>query len=300
MYIAIIAVCPLLSWGKTDGKTFWDRVKMPLLASVPVMGLFVWNWWVNLAPVYQKMIMSPEVNTREHFAMYSEVVYTIIAMVGAAIAIFLIMTNVFLFIRGTAARMKAKGENPLLAFWNVIWKARVQSGGYISHMAMGIIVVGMIGSVMYIQTEQFEISKEPGSIIEVSNYKFTLVDYTEQVLEETDNKEVQTTTIFDVERDGVKIGQMAPSSFFDPIRDSTRVNAAVKFEPLRDIYMTYGNVANENNVGITIAIVPLIWLVWIGFALLMAGNALSSIPKRQPKAELPAKKKSAKPKAGKK
>ena len=286
IYIALIAICPLLNWGKTDGKSFLQRIWVPALVSLVPFALLVWKWWVDLRPVYHIMAASPDFMAAENFTMYGEVLYSAIALVAFYLSCFLVVTNVFLFIRGTKARMAGTGEKALKAFGNILIKARVQSGGYISHLAIGLTVIGLVGAIMYVESHQFDIPLREGSRVEVSNYAFTLEDFTRETVYLTDNLETKETVRFSVERDNEFIGYIEPTRYHDPIRDMNRINASVKSEPLRDIFITMGNTDIDATIPITIMINPLIWVMWIGSGLLLVGNALAAWPKAQPKAAL--------------
>jgi cytochrome c biogenesis factor len=193
------------------------------------------------------------------------------------------VSNVALFIRGTKARMKGTKENALKAFGNILIKARVQSGGYISHLAVGLTVIGLVGSIMYVEQRQFDIPLETGAQVTVSNYTFELREFTTETIYYHDNEEIREVAQFAVYRDGVQTGYILPTRYYDPIREMNRINASVMSEPLRDIFLTFGSGEIENSIPITIMINPLIWVMWIGSGLLLAGNALAAWPKAQPK-----------------
>jgi len=279
IYITMIAICPMLNWDKTDGKALFSRIWAPAAWSlIPFAGL-VWIWWDQLHPVYAIMAASPDFVAAENFTMYGPVLYSIIALLAFYLSCFLVVTNIALFVRGTKARMKAKGENPFKAFGNILIKARVQSGGYISHLAIGLTVIGLVGSIMYVQSEHFEVPLQQGARVSISNYTFELQDFIQETIYEHDNEELKETARFRVYRDEVSIGYISPTRYYDPIREMNRINASVKSEPLRDIFLTFGNAEIETTIPITVMINPLIWVMWIGSGLLLVGNALAAWPK---------------------
>jgi len=288
IYLALIAICPMLNWSKTDGKTFLQRIWVPALVSLLPFALLTVHWWTDLHPVYHTMAASPDFMAAENFTMYGPFLYSAIALVAFYLSCFLVVTNVFLFVRGTKARMAGTGENALAAFGNILTKARMQSGGYISHLAIGLTVIGLIGSIMYVESHRFDVPLREGYRVEVSNYAFTLQDFTKETVYEHDNEETKETAFFSVERDGDHIGYIAPTRYHDPIRDMNRINASVKSEPLRDIFLTLGNEDIVETIPITIMINPLIWVMWIGSGLLLVGNALAAWPKPQTQAALAA------------
>ena len=288
IYLTMIAICPMLNWNKTDGKTLFSRLWAPAAwALLPFAGL-VYIWWTMLHPVYDIMAASPDFTAAESFTMYGPVLYSIIALVVFYLCSLLVVSNIALFIRGTKARAKATGEHALKAFGNILIKARVQSGGYISHLAVGLTVIGLVGSIMYVESKQFDIPLQPGYTVAISDYEFVLEEFIQETVYEHDNEELKETAHFTVKRNGEVIGRIEPTRYYDPIRDMRRINASVKSEPLRDIFLTFGNTDIDNTIPITIMINPLIWVMWIGSGLLLAGNALAAWPKAKPKPQLAA------------
>lgn len=285
IYIAMIAFCPLLNWDKTDGKTLFSRIWAPAAWSlIPFAGL-VWVWWDQLRPIYGIMAASPNFTLAENFTMYPEFLYHAIALVAFYVSCFLVVTNLALFVRGTKSRMKATGENALKAFGNILIKARVQSGGYISHLAIGLTVIGLVGSMMYAEEKAVEIPVQEGAMVYISNYNFYLEDFKQETVYEHENQELRETVFFRIERDGEFFGNVQIVRHFDPIREMHRVNASVVSEPLRDIYLTLGSNEITDTIPITLKINPLIWIMWIGSGLLLMGNALAAWPKAKPQAK---------------
>jgi len=288
IYIAMIAICPMLNWNATDSKTFLNRIWAPAAWSLlPFAGL-VWVWWDQLRPVYDIMVASPNFTLAENFTMYGPFLYHTIALIAFYLSCFLVVTNIALFVRGTKARVKATGENAVKAFGNILIKARVQSGGYISHLAIGLTVIGLVGSMMYAEEKAVEVPIQEGARIYISNYSFYLEEFTKATVYEHENEEIRETVHFTVHRDDEFFGHVQTIRYFDPIREMHRVNASVMSEPLRDIYLTMGSSEITDRIPITLRINPLIWIMWIGSGLLLVGNALAAWPKAKPKPALAA------------
>ncbi|MCL2402831.1 MAG: cytochrome c biogenesis protein CcsA [Coriobacteriia bacterium] len=288
IYLLLIAFCPMLNWDKTDGKTLFSRIWAPAAWSlIPFAGL-VWVWWDQLRPVYDIMAASPNFTLAENFTMYPQFLYHAIALVAFYVSCFLVVTNIALFARGTKARMKATGENVLKSFGSILIKARVQSGGYISHLAIGLTVIGLVGSMMYAEERAYDLPLQEGAVASISNYDFVLEEFVQETVYEHDNQELRETVRFTVERDGQPAGRIETIRYFDPIREMHRINASVRSEPLRDIYLTLGSREIVDTIPITLKINPLIWVMWIGSGLLLVGNALAAWPKPKPKAALAA------------
>ncbi|TLM97801.1 MAG: cytochrome C assembly protein, partial [Actinobacteria bacterium] len=181
-YAFILAVCPILVWRKTDGATFWSRIKWPGIGALVLFGLLVAEWWVNLRPIYRDMVALGGETARKFTAFGPEIVYDIISVLGLLASSLIIATAVSLFIEGARKRSAARSENFFASLGNIIFKARTQSGGYIAHIGIGLILIGLIGSAMYVRDVRLNVPDKAGATFDVSNYKFTYVNTTDKQL----------------------------------------------------------------------------------------------------------------------
>ncbi len=277
LYCAIIAVCPLLSWKKTDPTTFWKRIKFPLIGTAVLFSLLVWEWWANLRPIYIFMMKQGGENARKLAAFGPQAVYDTIAIAGFFVASLLISTTVYLFIDGSRKRAAAKGESFLAAFGNILFKARTQSGGYLAHIGMGIILIGLVGSSMYVRDVRLNVPEEVGTDFVVDDYRFTFQGIRENKLA---NGDVVADASFAVEKDGKPVGTVAPGLTQFAIQGQTRLNARVLSEPLRDIFVVWEG-SEAGNMSVNVKVNPLIWFAWGGFAILLLGTTLAMWPKKR-------------------
>ncbi|MCL2025145.1 MAG: cytochrome c biogenesis protein CcsA [Coriobacteriia bacterium] len=277
LYLLILAVCPLLSWAKTDGTSFLKKTMWPAIAALPIFALLMVEWVIVLRPVYRDMVAAGGEPARAFLAFGPQFVYDAIAVIAFAASAFLITTTSALFIRGVRARMTARDESVLTALGNVLFKARKQSGGYLSHLAIGLVVIGLVGSGAYVRDVAKTFPNEVGEEIVVADYTLTFAG----VQEITHiNNDIDEVAYFDVSRDGRFVGTINPSITHFATQGQTRLNARVLFEPLRDIFVVFQGVV-DGQVSAQVKINPLIWFMWGGFGLLMVGNALAMWPTRK-------------------
>jgi len=281
LYLFIVAVCPLLAWRKTDGATFWSRIKWPLVSTAVIFGLLMWEWVVNLRPTYAATIAAGGKGAAALQAFGPQTVYDVIAVLGLLAAALLISTTGSLFIEGARKRAAAKGENFFSALGNIVFKARTQSGGYMAHIGMGIIVIGLVGSSMYVRDVSQLMENKPGAKLQVSNYTFTLKKIEDVKLINGDQRQV---AVLSVSRDGKVLGDIDPGLTSFARQGQTRLDASVHSELLRDIFVVYqGQQEGPNNttqLSMNVKINPLIWFAWGGFILLLLGTALAAWPKK--------------------
>jgi cytochrome c-type biogenesis protein CcmF len=279
LYIAILAVCPLLAWGKTDGATFWKRVRWPLVAALGIFALLMVEFATTLRPIYEKMVQLAATGSEPGIkiagagpAWY----YQALAVIGLFVASLVIANTAGLFIDGARKRAEARGEGIFTALGNIVFKARSQSGGYITHIGMGIILIGLIGSAMFVQDQTFTIPEKIGSSFQMNDYKFVYQGAQNQTLANGNKK---TTIALQVSRNNKPVGTITPGITNFVATQQDRLDARVLSEPLRDIFLVFqGNQNNE--ITINVKINPLIWFTWGGFIVLLLGTTLAVWPKR--------------------
>lgn len=281
LYVFIIAVCPILSWRATDKETFWARVKWPLVSTAVIFALLMWEWVAVLRPVYRFTMASGGKGASNLQAFGPQAIYDGIAILGLLAAALLISTTGSLFVEGARKRAAAKGESFFTALGSILFKARTQSGGYLAHLGMGIILIGLVGSSMYVRDINTLIDNKPGTTLEVTNYVFTLKSINSTRLPNGDERSV---ALFGVTKDGRPLGDIEPGLTAFARQGQTRLDASVHSEPLRDIFLVWqGNQEGPNGeqLSLNVKINPLISFAWGGFALLLLGTALAAWPKRQ-------------------
>jgi len=279
LYLLILAVCPILAWGKTDAATFWRRVKWPLVGAAGIFALLVAEFVLSLRPIYDFMIKQGGEGDDKFLAFGPAFVYDTIAILGFIAASLVIATTFYLFIDGARKRAAAKGEGFGSSLWWIITKARTQSGGYLAHIGMGIIMIGLVGSAMYVQDVRVNVPEKPGSSFQVSDYTFTYQGTNQR---ELPNGDVEMAATFAVKRGNTELGTVSPGRTAFARQGQTRLNASVQFEPLRDIFVVWEG-TEEGVLQMNVKVNPLIWFAWGGFIILMIGTTLAAWPKQQPK-----------------
>ncbi|MDP2233162.1 MAG: cytochrome c biogenesis protein CcsA [Actinomycetota bacterium] len=269
LYVFIMAVCPILSWRKTLGPAFMSKAKWPLISTAVLTVPLGAIWYLELLPILQK---NGAPSAWEPLALIY--VYSI---VGIIVGAFAVSVAVWLFIEGARKRAAAKGETLGAALWQIITKARTQSGGYLTHMGIGIILIGLVGSTMFVDDSTFNVPNKAGTAFEAGGYTFTYQGLDQKTLP---NQDTVDTALLDVATGGVKVATMNPGqiSFFQ--QQQTKLNADVLVQPLRDVFVVFQGIQGEN-VSFQVKINPLISWVWFGFALSVVGTGIAMLPKKQ-------------------
>jgi cytochrome c-type biogenesis protein CcmF len=270
-YVLLMTVCPILSWGITDRATFWKRVKWPLgIGAVLSAGLLA-IWALVLLPNY-----TPTTTGLPALLSVQAPIDHIQSIIGLLIAGFAIALPIYLFVDSSRKRAAARGENPFVSFFNILFKSRTQSGGYMTHLGIGIVLVGLIGSTMYVKDVPFEIADTAGTRQKVGSYE---VAYKGVTLDTRTNGDTVRTWTLDLYKDGALLGEVTPylESYASGGEEISK--ASVNSQIFGDFYITWRG-TGTGTVAFDAKINPLIWWAWVGFGLTIIGTGIAMWPKR--------------------
>jgi len=270
LYIFIMAVCPLLSWRKTDGAQFFAKIRWSLVSTALITASLAALWWTVLWPIH--IFSNPDANP------LTSITHTYEALIGFAVGALAISVSVYLFIVGAQKRALAQDESFFKALGNIMFKARTQSGGYLTHLGMGIIIIGLVGSSMFVKDVRIGIPAEPGAQFEVGGYDFIFQGSSEEALA---NNDVVSELQFYVFRDGQQTGTATPGQIFYSKQDQTRLIVSVIVEPLRDIFVVFEGFDQAGQIQMNVKINPLISWVWFGFGVTVIGTSIAMWPRRK-------------------
>jgi cytochrome c-type biogenesis protein CcmF len=276
LYVLIIVLCPILAWRKTEGPQMWSRIKVPLVAGTVLSVGMVGLWYAVLHPI--DTANRAAAATGAIVAPPPVLLHNGEAIVGLIVASYAIVMPLYLFWTGACARAKAKGEGFGTALFNILTKARSQSGGYLAHLGIGIILVGLVGSAMFVQDTKAQVEQKAGATFTAGGYQFKFAKLDNVKLK---NNDELTTANFNVVSGGVVTGQVAPAELFNAVSQQSTRNVAIIHEPLRDVFIVLEGLDQTGSMMLTAKVNPLISFTWIGFILMICGTTVAVWPKRQ-------------------
>ena len=286
VYCAIIAVCPLLSWVKTDPKTFWKKARIPALCAVVLFVGLMSYFATTLYPAYDAIIQAGGTEAEELASEGPVWYYNGIAVVGFAVASLLFFNTLFLIGRTVGARAKATGKNPVAAFFASLAADAPRFGGYITHLAMSVSLVGLIGSSMYVTEKvgyvDFDQDANTGGTFTIENYELRYAN--NEVNQTSNGKQIDYCTQFEVydTNSGSYIDTVSPSVTLQSATQQTKLNASVISFPMEDLFVVYRGVNDAGQLSMDVRVNPLISWVWVGFAMLVIGTGLGAFGRRKP------------------
>lgn len=288
-YCLIVAVCPLLGWGKTDRVGFLSAMKVPAVCAAAVFAVLAVYFATTLLPAYNAAIAQGGAAAEGLAAEGPAWYYNGLAVVGLAVASLLLFTTLCLMVRLARQRSRATGAGVLAALGGLFAGNAARFGGYVAHLGMAVILVGLVGSSMYVteRTGYLPYVEEGGEGSAATAQPFVVDDY-ELRLDSSDIDASQdgSTITYQVRFDvydaatGAFKGQVAPSVELDVASQQTKLNAAVLSSPTEDLFVVYRGVNDDGALSLDVRVNPLIGFVWAGFGMLAVGTAAAALGRR--------------------
>ncbi|MBF4510675.1 MAG: cytochrome c biogenesis protein CcsA [Aeromicrobium sp.] len=273
-YIMVMTACPILAWGGGDWKKLWERARMPIIGGTVLGALFVALYVFVMLPFY-----TPDGTTPDWWHHF-------LAIAGVVTAGYAIALPTWLFIDGTRKRAASTGTSIGSAFGWILTKARTQSGGYITHLGMGVILIGLVGSTMFVRTHQVVLPQQPGASQSAEGYTFTFVDLeeTQENVREGGSGDTVYTLVTDVSKNGKSVQIARPQIRFPQqlaAQNQTTQHVALVIEPFKDVFLSFSGIDQAGNGNLTVKFFPMQSWVWLGFVITILGSGLAMWPKRQ-------------------
>ena len=253
--ILLTGICPLISWRKTSISNFTKNFLIP---SAVFVVAFIILFTAGIRDFYSLMAIS--------------------------LSIFVISTIVLEFYRGIAARMKYNNENLFNGLKNLVFKYRRRYGGYLIHIGMMIIFIGITGATVF-KVEKEKVLRK-GDSMTIRNYKLTFLgsdDFKTPLAE----KFIATLRI---EKDGKNIGIATPSKEYYYLQKQTSTEVSITSSFKEDLYIILAGGDDSGAVNIKAKINPLIGWIWWGGYILFAATIFTMWPSKKKNKKKPVQK----------
>ena len=295
LFISILVVCfwgvirPLISELLTNekvtmGPPYYEKASGPLFAAlIFVMGIAPLSAWGHstmktLGRALWKPTLLAVVITMLIYFTYTHNPY---AIIGFFLVAFTVLITLYEYGRGIYARMRGQDENMLLAFWNLTARNRRRYGGYIVHLSIMLMAIGILGIELFQVETQGTLAI--GDSLQLSGYTIKYrevaswddkpagVNYTRAVVDVYDQKgnflgnlHPRKDYYYDSEQPMTIPGQLAS------MKDELYV-LLIDWEPISQAGTTFKIFVN-----------PLVNWLWLGSFLFLAGIIVAAWPDRDP------------------
>lgn len=247
--LLLMGVAPLAAWRVTTAKRLGNALWKPTLISL-------------LAPV----------------AAFASGVSHVAALIGLWLAAFVAAVTLYEFYRGAAARRRSTGDSFPAALWNLAARNRRRYGGYLVHLGVVFMAMGILG------IEQFQ-TETQGTL--AYGEQLTIGDYVmvyDSLAEfPTDDGRLVTRAAVSVYRDGALVDRLYPRRDFYVDSGQPMTIPGVRSTIQEDFYVLLVGWEPVAATGATFKIFlnPLVNWLWAGGFVFILGTLVAAWPDRR-------------------
>ncbi len=268
--VLVMGVGPLLSWRRTTGRSLKSRLILPISVAM-LVGIVLLSIGI-VKPL------------------------AVIAFVVVAFVFGSIMGEWW---RGTNARIKA-GYNPILAWFKMVNSNRPRHGGYIVHLAMLSLAIGVIGTQFFDQRTDAAINI--GQSVVLDDYRIEYINLHSQnrsdrtaqwatmhvfkidkqeyqILAEQATAKGQNGFVLEGNKTGDRfIGTISPWHGFYPSFNQISVRSGIRSSIVEDLYVIPRDFLQDGRVSLAVSINPLAMWLWIAGPIFLVGTIVALLP----------------------
>jgi cytochrome c-type biogenesis protein CcmF len=249
LYI-LMGIAPLSAWGVTSIARVGKALLIPVLLTVASMGLFVLNGMT-----------------------------TPVALIGYGFVVLAGWIAVVETVRGVIARRKNHRESVAYSLSQLYRRNPRRYGGYMIHLGVTIIGIGVIGSTLYQQETQQTLS--PGQTLSIAGYEMRFDRFDGAQIAE--DGRLMDIAVVSVIRNGQELATLRPrrDTFpgYEDMGPSTIAGAYSTLENDFYVLLVAWEPVNASSVTFKVYVNPLINLIWWGGVILIIGTMLAGWPR---------------------
>lgn len=233
--LIVMAICPLIAWQRSSMENIRKNFMIPAIISLVVAALLVVLGMRKAYPI-----------------------------ISYAIITFVLLTHLVEFIRGTKARRKVTKEPIPVALYNLIIRSRRRYGGYIVHIGIAFIALGVVG-------QNFDVEKletvDVGESIEINDYILTY----EGLYQVSEGYNDVVFARLQVNKDGEDVGYIQPERIFYRNWEEPSTNVAIRSTFKEDLYVVLSAWEADQKATFKVAVNPLVKWIWLGTNITIIG-----------------------------
>jgi cytochrome c-type biogenesis protein CcmF len=304
--LVLLTACFVILWGTlfpilsefvqgnkvTVGAPFYNRVAVPiglfLLFLTGVGPLLPWratslksirrNFVLPVVALWATVIVCVAVGVSPWKAGVFDTgnFYALVAFALSAGVMTAILSE---FLRGAGVIAKQTGHNLFVSTWLLTRRNTRRYGGYIIHIGVVVIVIGLAGAAF---------NRNAESELGVHD-KLNIGPYTLECTGFTQDSNLNYSTeyaLLDVYKGGVKQFQMTPEKRVYQISGQPQTMVAIHSVPEWDLYVVYEGTNPDTGQPIIKAMLnPLVSWIWAGLVVMVLGTLIALAPSQKPTAQ---------------
>lgn len=244
--MALMGIGPLLPWRRASLPALIRAFRWPLVAlAVTLVGLLAGG------------------------------VYNPGPLLGFSVAAFVLVTHLQEFYDGVRARRQATGEPLLTALVNLTTRNRQRYGGYLVHLGLVMVMMGVVASSFFQVSKAFALS--PGQTVTVDRYTLTYENLYER---QEPGKEVIFARMFVTQGDR-NLGEIQPGKAIYPnYNNQPASEIVIRTTLLEDLYVVLNSWDEDGTATFYVFVNPMVAWLWIGGVVLVCGGLVAWWPFR--------------------
>lgn len=201
------------------------------------------------------------------------------ALIGYWFVAFVTIVTLYEFWRGALARRKRHGENVFLALWRLGARNRRRYGGYVIHLGVVIMAIGILGIEIFQSETQGTLAR--GEQISLGGYTMIYDSLTR--FNTPDGREVTRAEI-SIAKDGRDLGQLYPRKDYYIVARQPMTIPGVYSTLEEDFYVLLVGWEPSGLGGATFKVYhnPQVNFVWSGGLIFIIGTMIAAWPDRDP------------------
>jgi cytochrome c-type biogenesis protein CcmF len=233
--LALAGIGPLVAWRRASGASLKRHFKIPLAAgALTVLGLAVAG------------------------------VLSAGALLAFGLSAFVVATTVGEFVRGTRAHRRVEGGSRIQALMTLIGRNRRRYGGYIIHLGIVLIVIGIAGGAF---RRNWSGRVEVGDSFRIGSYTVT---YKRPIVRATEERMI-AMAVMEVRQGDRFITTLRPQRNFHFPSQQPQSEIGLRTTAVEDLYIAISQMDAERAIELDAWVNPLVMWIWIGGLVMAAG-----------------------------
>ena len=245
LLVFLMGVGPLIAWRRAS----WDNLKRN----------FTWPTAASLAVAV---------------GLFAGGIRSFFLLLGFTLCAFAVSTMVFDTFLSLRARRRQAGEGPLRGLGTLIRRNQRRYGGFVVHLGVVLIVLGIAGSMAY--SIEREATLNVGETLTAGSYRVAF----EGLRGSQQPTHYRMEGAFQVSQNGRALGRLSPTLKFFPAQDSPIGRAVFRSTLKEDLYLILSGFSDvgRNQATLKVLIRPLVLWIWLGGAVIALGTLMTILP----------------------
>lgn len=247
--VFLMGICPLLSWRRASLQRLGRAIWLPFSLSVLLIVYLIVRGVTNAG-----------------------------ALVGLGISALVGITTLLEFWAGARARRRRLGENYFVALNQMVIRNRRRYGGYVIHLSMVLMAIGIVGSYFFQQETQGTLRR--GETLTIGG--FTMLYSGLEEWRESDELWVSEASV-ELYREQQLLSTLKPRRDYYPLAEQSITVPSVRNTISEDFYVILigWEKVGQDQATFKVYLNPLINWLWAGAILLIIGTLVAAWPDKR-------------------